>query len=422
MLLNKPRAYDVMDKHGLDGLIAVSALNIHYLTDYWGALMKMRRNFYNYAMLPRREDAPAAIILTGVEHLRLHHNPNATWVPNACSYIHPVYQDRRDFDPDVEDPEHVLDGMKWPVSHDTLSPGDQEFLRYIEAHRGKHSVNALYALKRSIVDAGLERGRFGSDDPRIGPWLHDIGLPDITVTEATPIFRKIRMVKSPDEIVLMREASRINGEALDKVIGSLKVGMQRTELERIYNMELASRNSRGVFLNTGQSGTSNNLGEVLANETITFDGFNEYRNYHGDLGRVAVIGEPRPDVVKRMKIVELGCKVAYDMIKPGVTGRQLTETVLDAMRKAGFPGFFFATPHSVGLEHTDHPIPIGTGLPGSQPDFAFEEGMIFAIDMPYYEIGWGNIHVEDTVLVTKTGVELLNDGDVSLRVVPLSAA
>ena len=36
----------------------------------------------------------------------------------------------------------------------TLSPGDQEFLRYIEAHRGKHSVNALYALKRSIVDAG----------------------------------------------------------------------------------------------------------------------------------------------------------------------------------------------------------------------------------------------------------------------------
>jgi hypothetical protein len=39
--------------------------------------------------------------------------------------------------------------------------------------------------------------------------------------------------------------------------------------------------------------------------------------------------------------------------------------------------------------------------------------------MPYYEIGWGNLHVEDSVLVTRTGVECLNDGDVSLRVIPL---
>ena len=419
MLLNKPRAYAVMEKHGLDGLIAVSAQNIHYLTDYWGPLMRMRRTFYNYALLPRDERAPAAIILTGVEHMRLHYNPSATWVPNRCSYIHPVYQDRRDFDPDVEDPEAVADGMKWPVSHDTLSPGDVAFLDYVAAHKGKHSVNALYALKRAIVDAGLQDAKLGSDDPRIGGWLGEIGLPNVKVGEATAVFREIRMVKSAEEIVLLREASRINTEALDLTIASLQAGMKRTDLEIIYNTELAKRGSRGIYLATGQNGTNNNLGLVVPHETITFDGLNEYKNYHGDLGRVAVIGEPKPDVVKRMEAVKRGCAVAYDMIRPGVMGRDVTEAVLKEVRKAGFPGFFFATPHSVGLEHTDHPLPIGPQLPGSQPDFMFEEGMVFSLDMPYYEVGWGNLHVEDAVLVTKDGVECLNDGDVSLRMIPL---
>ena len=43
MLLNKDRAYAIMDREGLDGLIATSPINVYYLSDYWGALMRMRR-------------------------------------------------------------------------------------------------------------------------------------------------------------------------------------------------------------------------------------------------------------------------------------------------------------------------------------------------------------------------------------------
>ena len=49
MLLNKPRAYDVMDRHGIDGLIATTQVNVYYLSGFWGALMRMRRSFFNYA-------------------------------------------------------------------------------------------------------------------------------------------------------------------------------------------------------------------------------------------------------------------------------------------------------------------------------------------------------------------------------------
>ena len=55
MLLNKPRAYEVMDRHGIDGLIATTQVNVYYLTGFWGALMRMRRSFFNYAVLPRAD-------------------------------------------------------------------------------------------------------------------------------------------------------------------------------------------------------------------------------------------------------------------------------------------------------------------------------------------------------------------------------
>lgn len=420
MLLNRARADAIMDREGLDGLIAVAPINVYYLSDYWGALMRMRRSFYNYALLPRDHDKPAALIVTGVEHLRFFHRPESTWMPNIQSYVHPVYCDRRDFDPDVEDPEHVEYGMKWPIKHDQLSPRDEEYLKFMEGNRGNASVNALYALKKAAQDAGLTNARLASDDPRVGPWLQEIGLPDIQVTEGTTIFRDIRMVKTPDEIAIMRKVAKMNEEALEAVIDSLQVGMPRDDLEIIYNVEIAKRGGRGLYLATGQNGTNNNMGRVLADETITFDGLCEYRNYHGDLGRIALCGTPRPDIVERVKALEVGCETVLKVVKPGVTGREVSDAVIEAVRKAGFPGFFFATPHSIGLEHSDHKIPIGPTLPGGNGEFVFEENMIFSLDMPYYEIGWGNLHTEDQILVTANGVEPLTNCDTSLRIRPVA--
>ncbi len=416
MLLNKPRAYDVMDKHGLDGLIAVNQINIYYLTDYWGPLMRMRRTFYNYAVLPRNEDAPAALVETSVGLLRLFETRDMTWVPNICGYTHPIYSDRRDFDPDVEEPEAVQDGIKWPVSEGPLSETDEDYIKFTEEFKGKYSVNPLYALKKAIKDAGLESAKVGIDDPRVIPWLNEIGLPDLTGVEATTIFREIRMVKSPDELKILRKTAEMNEEAVNAALGSLHVGLEQGELEIIYNTELAKRGGKGVYLSTGTMGRRRD--RVKENQLISFDGLCEFKHYHGDMGRTAICGEPTDEMLKRNQIMRKGCEIAYDMIKPGIKGRDLTTRVIEEMRKMGFPGFFICTPHSLGLEHTDHPLPIGPMLPGSQGEFVFEENMVFTIDMPYYEVGWGNMHLEDTVRVSADGCDPYNSCEVGLRIIP----
>ena len=90
------------------------------------------------------------------------------------------------------------------------------------------------------------------------------------------------------------------------------------------------------------------------------------------------------------------------------------------MHDEGFPGFVIAGPHSVGLEHTDHPVSVGDQMPGHH-ELRFLENMVFTLDMPYHEFGWGTSHVEDMMLVTKDGCEALTSMDTSLRVKPIRA-
>ncbi|MBM3515728.1 MAG: hypothetical protein FJX59_18745, partial [Alphaproteobacteria bacterium] len=220
MLMNQPRAREVMDKYKVDALLAANAVNIYYLTDYWGPFMNMLRPFYNYGLFPRNENAPAALIGSAVEFQRLHEDPSTTWVPNVCAYSHPTMYDRRDFDPDSEDPEAVQEGLVWPIRQSTLDDDDRDFLARQAAYRGKYSVNAIYALKKAIKEAGLERGVIGTDDPRIIGWLNQIGLKHLRGVEATQIFREIRMVKSETELGIIRKAAAMNEIAVDAAIAS----------------------------------------------------------------------------------------------------------------------------------------------------------------------------------------------------------
>ena len=177
MLLNRSRAYEVMDKHGLDGLLATSQINIYYLTDFWGALMNMRRSFFNYAILPRDEKAPAALVMTAVELSRLIEMP--TWVPNVVTYSHPALMASRDYDTGTEEPDAGA-AFSWPVrNEDKLPEKEQKWRAMGVDHAEKTMATPSYALRRALRDAGLEKGTIGTDDPRPVAWMNALGLEDL---------------------------------------------------------------------------------------------------------------------------------------------------------------------------------------------------------------------------------------------------
>jgi len=108
--------------------------------------------------------------------------------------------------------------------------------------------------------------------------------------------------------------------------------------------------------------------------------------------------------------------VAQEILRPGITYSEVARTVGDAVRAAGIPGFRNPVVHGLGLEHTDDPKPACV-QPQDKPDQVILENMVINVDLPHVELGFGSVHMEDTVRITATGSERLGTADYSLRAV-----
>lgn len=432
MLVNRDRANQIMDKYGLDGLVAAFPENIYYLSNYWGPMFLMSRNYTLFAFLPRDPNAPAALIMPGTGVYHLEHCP--TWMPNVATYITRIKPGKpippRDFEFTTEDVEEDIgdrivteDSVKgqpltpYPIREGApMLPRDQQLLNRYAMHSDNPSISATRALAGALRTAGVTRGKIGFDDPRVLGWLQAVGLEDLSGVDALNIFKEIRIIKTPAEIELLRKASVMSENALNKVIDALEPGLPLDELPRIHAMAMAEQGGNSEFIIANIRGLA--TGVVEPNEIMKLDSVGSYKQYRGDVGRTVICGTPTDEMIKRNEIVGRAMEIAYENIRPGKTFKEIVDITLKAVHDMGFPGFVIAAPHSVGLEHTDHPVSVGPELPGHHP-LVFEENMVFTLDMPYHEFGWGTMHVEDMMLVTKDGCESLTSRDTSLRIKPL---
>lgn len=433
MLLNRERANAVMDRHGLDGLVAAFKENIYYLSDYWGSMFLMSRNYTLYAFLPRDESKPAALIMPGTGVYHLEHVP--TWMPSVSTYITRIKPGQpmppRDFEFTTETidesggdqvvTEASARGQAltpYPTREGAdMAPRDRQLLARYAMHSDNPAISSTRALKAAIEAAGLAKGHIGFDDPRVLGWLNEVGLPDLTGCDALNIFKEIRMVKSPAEIALLRIAARMSENAINAVIDQIHVGMPLDDIGRIHAQSMLDQGGQSEWIIANIRGLA--TGVVEANEIMKLDSVGSYKQYRGDVGRTVICGEPTREMLDRNVAVTRALHIAYENIRPGKTFKEIVDLTLKAVHDEGFPGFVIAGPHSVGLEHTDHPVSVGAQMPGHHP-LVFEENMVFTLDMPYHEFGWGTSHVEDMMLVTKNGCEALSSMDTSLRVRPIA--
>jgi len=417
-LYDPARGAVIMERHGLDGLIAAQNLNVYYASGYWGALMGSGREHLYYAVLPRLDREPPALVMGSFEWRRLM-TEGGTWIPNLVGYTAPVDADHASEGP--EGPEvgarprapgaHPYQG--WPVRGGVrLTANERQWLAVQDRLRGTESASPVWALLKAVREAGLEYGTIGVDDPRIGHWLTEAGLPAKFVP-AEHIFCEIRRVKTPAEIELLREAAQINEAACLAASGALRDGATWSELEDLYMAEMARRGGRGVYLSGGSGGLPDR--RVRRGEPVMIDALGHYRRYHGDFGRSMVVGEPDEELLARNRAMQEGWREVLESVRPGLRYRELALRAVNAIQRAGFPEFCLAVPHSVGLQHTDDPAPMTRdGFDYGDP--VLEENMVINVDLPYIEIGWGSVHLEDTLLVTADGCEPLTSMKMDLIV------
>jgi Xaa-Pro dipeptidase len=414
--VNKARAYEIMDREGLDGIVALNPVNVFYLGNYFSYELQKLRAIPSFAVMPRAEDKPTFLVTAGSDLQFLANGDREH--PEIIPYSFPVnaekYIDKANW---TVEPEAAPVG-NWMMGNEPLEPKEQKWVEFSKSVNERRAATPEWALVRALELAGLSKGKVAVDDMRIAHILGTLGKTSVTCLPGDNTFRKIRLIKSEVELKHMRTIARINQDACMAMLKQLHKGSTKSEVDEIFMTEAAKRGAKAMWIASGTIGGFTQ-GGIVEGEPMMVDAVCQRNFYHGDFGRTFVLGEPSKELSACMASLRVGWETVLEKLKPGMKYSQLSKVCTEAMKKAytGSSGIrFMAGPHSVGLQHTDQPYRDGLPFVMSD-DLTFQENMTLTVDLPTNLLGWGSIHYEDLLVVTKNGAEPLATADGPLVVI-----
>lgn len=221
----------------------------------------------------------------------------------------------------------------------------------------------------------------------------------------------LRMIKSRQELSLIRKAVEIADKAFTHILQVLKPGIREMDvaLEIEYHMRKlgAEKNAFDIIAASGERGAlPHGLASekiIQAGELITLDFGAVYDGYHSDITRTVSIGRATERQRKIYEIVLEAQLEGIQAVRAGRTGKEIDAQARNLIVSAGYGEYFgHGLGHGVGL--AIHEEPRLSPLSGNH---LLEEGMIVTVEPGIYIPGWGGVRIEDTVVVTATGCQVL---------------
>jgi Xaa-Pro aminopeptidase len=253
--------------------------------------------------------------------------------------------------------------------------------------------------------------------------------PDAPISDLDPILDGLRLIKSPREIALVREATRLAGVAIAEAIRSARPGQKENDLEAIADYVFKQGGAQGfAYFALAAAGKNAHYphyhggeAELKSGDLVLFDYAPDYRYYTSDVTRMfPASGHFSPEQKERYTVYLRMYQALMESIKPRVAPREIMrEAVLKMDRLVSTYGFSSETNreaakafveryrkstrnslgHMVGMEVHDVQPPSDVLLPGMI--FTIEPALTIADERVY-------IRLEDVILVTETGYENLS--------------
>ena len=224
------------------------------------------------------------------------------------------------------------------------------------------------------------------------------------------IIEQIRMIKDKEEIIKMKKAAQITTESLKDVFEIIKPGVRELDIasELAYTMRKKGA-QKEAFETIVVSGERSSLPhgkpsekKIDEGEFITIDMGANYQNYNSDLTRTIIMGKENKKQKEIFSIVLEAQKAALDFLKPGVKCKEVDSVARDIIAKKGYGKFFgHGLGHGVGLDI--HELP----RVSFSDDTVLLPGMVVTIEPGIYLPEVGGVRIEDSVLITEAGYEIL---------------
>jgi Xaa-Pro aminopeptidase len=271
----------------------------------------------------------------------------------------------------------------------------------------------LHAEAMKVV-ARRRLRRIGFEDGRATYRLYremQAGLPlGATLEPAAGLVEALRTVKSAAEIELVRRSVLLNSEAFARAMAEAGPGIAESALAAGIDYRMRLLGAEGPAFDTIVAAGARSAmphaqpssKTLRANQLLLIDMGASREGYASDMTRMAFLGRPGRRVRELYGAVLEAQLAAIDAVRPGVTAGSVDRAARRVLRAHGVEkAFVHSTGHGLGLEIHEAPrLAKGVETP-------LEAGMTVTIEPGVYLEGFGGIRIEDTIVVTSSGCEVL---------------
>ena len=236
-------------------------------------------------------------------------------------------------------------------------------------------------------------------------------LPRVALVPLSGPIADLRARKEPEEIEKIRRAIQIASDSFLDILPRVKPGVSEKTLGDSLEIRMRRRGGEAssfpAIVASGPRGAlphgKPSEKKLDKKDIVVIDFGERYQGYHSDETKTLVLGRPDPSQKKIYDLVRRAQESAIRAVRPGASVRRIDAAARDVISRAGYGKFFgHGTGHGIGLAVHEPPTisPRGSGV--------VKEGMVFSIEPGIYLPGWGGVRLEDLVLVTDRGGEVLS--------------
>ncbi|HUZ00472.1 MAG TPA: Xaa-Pro peptidase family protein [Thermomicrobiaceae bacterium] len=357
---NHTRLTQAMAAQGLDAVVASSPWNVSYLSG-------LSIDFSLLTFLVTTRDGRQGLVINEADAFFLRHDSTI---------------------PDIRD---------YPYSDTT-------------AVAAQRSVERLAELLR---DMGLAGARLGVDAEFLPARFRDAleeFVPDATLDNGSPALNEARIHKTPAELAIIRRAAYYTDKAIHTGFALARPGDTERDVANAIQSATLRYGATTLAHTVCSAGVQSTVVHahpldkpIVAGDVIHVDFGGRFEGYQTDLSRNAVVGDPNPRqraIYQHLWDIE---QLIFANMRPGVVARDLFRLAEEAFERAGLRYPWGTLGHSTGLlVHEGFEIT-------RTSERVIEAGMVLNIEPTHIEPGDARYHIEDTVLVTERGVEVLSN-------------
>jgi Xaa-Pro aminopeptidase len=275
----------------------------------------------------------------------------------------------------------------------------------------KPGIGMLQAVVRALKSSMTTRLAIEADSMTV--CLEDKisdKLPDLAILPTTGLVEKLRLIKDKDEIELIRKAIWQAEKAFGVIRASLKPEMTEKQIcdELEYQFRLFGAKNAG-FSSIVAMGARAALPHAtpghdrLANHAFVLIDWGVCEGlYRSDLTRTLATGRIPPKFTRIYKTVLDAQRKGIEAIRPGAICQDVDNAARSVIAKAGYGRrFTHGLGHGIGLQVHEAP------RLAAKNQTVLKPGMVVTVEPGIYIPGWGGIRIEDDVLVTRHGHEVL---------------